>query len=600
MGRHFAHSCSHRLLSTLHDQLGLLFLSSLFFVLTPLLGALKFLFVSTCEAATPFLAHPFVKPAADAAMLFFTDARSIIVTLVIMPLSLVWDIIDALEDRRLDLICVPLRNGGARADLHARRVKDVQAQVVRAVQGGAKRLCTARPSYLTMNARFAKYKRYWRGIDLEQLRDVVEVDTGRKIVKVEPGCSMGRLTKTLIPLGWTLPVLPELDTLTVGGLINGFGVETSSHKYGLFNHTCVAYEIVLPSGELIRCARDMHPGLFAAIPWSHGTIGFLVSAEITIIPAKKYVHLRYTPCSTHAAFLKTFEKASQSSSNDFVEALIYSPTTSVVMIGTLTDDLPAPHRGSLSSKPGDKLNSIGRWYKPWFYTHAATYLARDCAGAEYIPLRDYYHRHTRSLFWEMRDIVPQGNNFLYRLCFGWMPPRISLLKLTTVGKVKELYEQNHIAQDMLVPMSALTASLDIFDREFGLYPLWVCPMRLLSPPSTKPVAPLPQKSTGRALPTTTPPGGMCPPHPAEQLYVDIGAYGVPASSNFEAQRSLRKVEAFVRSVKGYQALYADTLMTSEEFEEMFECEGLENTRKQFGSDLLLPRVWEKVNAAARH
>jgi len=423
----------------------------------------------------------------------------------------------------------------------------------------------------------------------------------RRVVRVEPGCSMGRITKTLIPLGWTLPVLPELDTLTIGGLINGFGVETSSHKYGLFNHTCVAYEIVLPCGELIRCTKDTHPDLFAAIPWSHGTIGFLVSAEIKIIPAKKYVRLRYVPCSTHAAFLETFEKASESSSNDFVEALMYSPTTSVVMIGTLTNDLPTSCRRNFSSNTQDtRLNSIGRWYKPWFYTHVVTYLTRNHQGEEYIPLRDYYHRHTRSLFWEMRDIVPQGNNLLYRFCFGWMPPRISLLKLTTVGKVKELYEQNHIAQDMLVPMSALTASLDIFDREFGLYPLWVCPMRLLSPPSTKPVAPLLQKSTGLTLPTVTPPGGMCPPHPAEQLYVDIGAYGVPQSPNFEVQKSLRKVEAFVRSVKGYQALYADTLMTSKEFEEMFECEGMERMRKRFGSDLLLPTVWEKVNAAARH
>jgi delta24-sterol reductase len=67
---------------------------------------------------------------------------------------------------------------------------------------------------------------------------------------------MGQLSRTLDKLGWTIPVLPgtkinlikklkifvifklghstELDDLTVGGLVMGTGIETSSHIYGLF------------------------------------------------------------------------------------------------------------------------------------------------------------------------------------------------------------------------------------------------------------------------------------------------------------------------------------------------------------------------------
>ena len=45
---------------------------------------------------------------------------------------------------------------------------------------------------------------------------------------------MGQLNRTLNRLGWTLAVLPELDDLTVGGMVMGTGIETSSHKYGLF------------------------------------------------------------------------------------------------------------------------------------------------------------------------------------------------------------------------------------------------------------------------------------------------------------------------------------------------------------------------------
>lgn len=31
-------------------------------------------------------------------------------------------------------------------------------------------------------------------------------------------------------------------------------------------------------------------------------------------------------------------------------------------------------------------------------------------AVEYVPLRHYYHRHTRSLFWEIQDIIPFGNH----------------------------------------------------------------------------------------------------------------------------------------------------------------------------------------------
>ena len=42
-----------------------------------------------------------------------------------------------------------------------------------------------------------------------------------QIVRVEPLATMGQVTACLNPLGWTLPVLPELDDLTVGEFMIG-------------------------------------------------------------------------------------------------------------------------------------------------------------------------------------------------------------------------------------------------------------------------------------------------------------------------------------------------------------------------------------------
>jgi delta24-sterol reductase len=49
------------------------------------------------------------------------------------------------------------------------------------------------------------------------LYDILELDAERRMIRVEPLVNMGQITQTLIPLGWTLPVVPELDDLTVGG-----------------------------------------------------------------------------------------------------------------------------------------------------------------------------------------------------------------------------------------------------------------------------------------------------------------------------------------------------------------------------------------------
>lgn len=76
-------------------------------------------------------------------------------------------------------------------------------------------MCTGRPGWLTVSLRVGKYKKTHKNIMIN-LMDILEVDTKKQIVRVEPLVSMGQVTALLNSIGWTLPVLPELDDLTVG------------------------------------------------------------------------------------------------------------------------------------------------------------------------------------------------------------------------------------------------------------------------------------------------------------------------------------------------------------------------------------------------
>jgi len=352
--------------------------------------------------------------------------------------------------------------------------------------------------------------------------------------------------------------------------------------------------------SLVNCSATENTDLFYSIPWSHGTLGFVVSVELQMIRARNYVDLTYLPYHNKADAIEEFAHQSKEAKYDFVECLAYSRDEYVVMLGNLTDS---------KNIEGATFNPIGRWYSEWFYKHVEKFLRREehaalkgrgkngqkidkkndgfspaTAGSplihkvdrEIIPLRHYYHRHSRSLFWEMSDIVPFGNNVVFRYLLGWMmPPKPALLKRTQTEALRKLYELHHMVQDMLVPMSKLSGCLDVFEVEANIYPLWLCPFKIPSNahrPDTNSLllnAPSGTTSPGRR--------GARKTHEAaakdrgfihaatagtgEELFVDVGAYGNPSVPHYEYKESHRKIEEYVRSVQGYQMMYADSYMS---------------------------------------
>merc|ERR1719440_783668 len=99
---------------------------------------------------------------------------------------------------------------------HKAKVSSVQEQVKAWLRAGKKtKLCTARAGWRTMSLRVGRYKSTHTGIDVSHLRSVVHVDEKKGTVLLEPNVTMGQATAVLNPLGWTLPVVPELDDLTV-------------------------------------------------------------------------------------------------------------------------------------------------------------------------------------------------------------------------------------------------------------------------------------------------------------------------------------------------------------------------------------------------
>ena len=77
----------------------------------------------------------------------------------------------------------------------------------------------------------------------------------------------------------------------------------TSHRVGLFRDICLRYELLLADGSIVTCSRDERPDLFEAVPFSYGCLCFLVSVDIAIIPAHRYVHLKVNAVSVVAPHL---------------------------------------------------------------------------------------------------------------------------------------------------------------------------------------------------------------------------------------------------------------------------------------------------------
>ncbi len=463
---------------------------------------------------------------------------------------------------------------------HEDKVRDVQEQVARwASQPQAERrpMCTDRKTWMNLSTRFEP-KHTWHRIRMGHLNDVIEIDEVRRTVRVEPFVTVGQMARLLGPRGYMLAVHLEIADATIGGLALAAGMTTHSHQVGMLFETVTAWEVVLADGQRVRATATEHPELYRALPWSHGTLGLLVGLELKIVPVRPYVKLKYEPVYDQQAYCdRMLELSTAEDAPHFIEATVFAKDRAVIMTGDFAEVTSAAQRRA--------INRIGRWYKPWFYTHVETFLTRG-EGEEYIPLSHYMLRHNRSIFWVVEHMIPGGNHPLFRALLGWMmPPRIAFLKFSTTPAVRKMTFTMQVFQDIVLPMSAMREAIDTSERLFGMYPVLLYPSRVYD------------RGPGR--------GQLRAPAPEDRvpgtdfaMYFDLGVYGVPGpikeGRKFKTVHAMRQMEAFTQRVRGFPFLYADTFMTREEFEAMFDLTLYRKVRAEYGADGAFPDLYEKI------
>jgi FAD/FMN-containing dehydrogenase len=171
------------------------------------------------------------------------------------------------------------------------------------------------------------YKARGHPVDVSGLTRLLRVDAGARFAVAEGQVSMGQLCAGCLPLGVMPPLVPELPDFTVAGLTNGLGIQSASHRHGLFPDTLLAFEAVLADGSVLIAVRGgANDELFHELPGSYGSLGIVTAVVVRLVAAQPLVRSRYSLFREPADFDRALRAAvdqghSGGSSTDFDRAL---------------------------------------------------------------------------------------------------------------------------------------------------------------------------------------------------------------------------------------------------------------------------------------
>lgn len=445
--------------------------------------------------------------------------------------------------------------------------------------------------------RTKSYKKDCFKINCGGLNHVLEIDPVKKIVFVEPRVTMDELVKATLAYGLTVPVVPELKEITVGGAILGIGGESGSHQWGTFNDVCNAFEIIRGDGTLLRATPDENPDNFYGFPGSYGSLGLLVLAEIKLMEAKEFVHLRNHIFNDPFEAIKNFrELSSKRHPPDFLDGMIFSKDLAIVIEGTMTskEDIS-------SSFPFFSQKSI---FSEFYHQHVQKIASKHRSNTyeEVMTLYEYFFRYDLGAFWtgphlfdisfswrfiiqELLKISKSPNeeftkseikkfhavpnpNSLFR---GLLRPFMSGKRLCKMLHSAEKWIQKRmVIQDFCIPENNAAEFLREILTSVEIFPIWL----------------LPVKGTNRQQVFAP---HLLPKDEKKGLFINFGIYGI--SPNCTSTKNItKKLEQKTGLLGGRKILYSHSYYDREQFWKIYSHGAYQSLRNQTLSE----RVWHDI------
>lgn len=469
-------------------------------------------------------------------------------------------------------------------DKHRIDVEKIQTAFLshRKTEGKCSLKKASRPSNVTRSADYKKLSQA-TSIDINPLNRILQIDPIERTVLAEPRVTMEELLKATLPYGMMVPVLPEFKGITVGGAIMGAGLESASHRFGLFSDQALSYEILLGDGSIICASPDEHSDLFYGLAGSYGSLGVLLSVTLKLIPTCPFVQLTY---HVFHNIIEAIQSISALAHPDFIEGFIFAKNHVVCVEGRF---MPLEY--------GDNYPAFSQkhYWSPWFYQHVKAKQENDTP--EKMPLFDYLFRHDRGAFWmgsygtqwsalpryffesrwhltrcarclpqSPRIRSPREPSFFYRVLLGWAMSSRRLYTWLHTAHSEEWIANRCMIQDFCIPLHHAASFIEEVLEQTGILPLWLCPISSVD--------------TVQIL----------SPHynPTSKKLLNVGIYGIPIQQQKGTAQLLASLEETAQRMKGRKMLYSYSQYTPEQFWDIYPKERYERLRKTYYADTWTP------------
>ncbi len=387
-------------------------------------------------------------------------------------------------------------------------------------------------------------------LDVSDLDAIIEIDVeGRRCV-AEPGVTFVDLVAATLEHGLVPYVVPELETITIGGAVSGCSIESMSFEIGGFHDNCLAYELLTGRGELLRCDPDGEDALvFHMMQGSFGTLGILTELTFRLCPAAPYVRVEYEKHSSAASYLASIKAHAEARDMDFMDGIIHGPDLYVLSLGHLEQQAPYTHRYD--------------WVTPYYKTTASRVV-------DHFETPDYFFRYNRGV----TGVRPRS--WLARLLLGRWLDSTRVLALTDRFNHLLTPEQLGITVDLFIPYSRCEEFLAWYWAEFGAHPLWCVPY-----------------TPARDYPWIA---DAYHQRQTDEMFVDLAIYGF---SPKDGRNYHRLIEEKLHQVNGLKTLIAPNYYGEDEFWTVFNRPNHFAVKARTDPDGLFRDLYTKTCRASR-
>lgn len=294
-------------------------------------------------------------------------------------------------------------------------------------------------------------------LDIKALNEIIEIDAAKKTCVAEPGVSFGMLVRETLKHGLIPSTVPELKGITIGGAVSGCSVESMSYRLGGFHDSCLEYEAVTGTGDIIKCSDSENSDIFHMLHGSYGTLGIITSLKFKLLPAKPFVKMTYVKFDSFEEFWASLKDECLKGRYDFIDAIIHGPESFVACMGKMVDEAP--------------YVSSYKWLNIFYKSTAE----RD---EDYLTISDYFFRYDTECHW-LTKTVPLMETKPARFLLGKaVLGSTNLIKWSKrLKSVMRLKKRPEVVVDVFIPSGRFGDFFKWYKDAFKFYPLWIVPYR---------------------------------------------------------------------------------------------------------------------------